>query len=46
MGLILIFYPSFTHEVIGMAVMLSVLGINLFRRRVQVRAERAEPAAT
>lgn len=45
-GLILIFYPSFTYEVIGMAVMLSVLGINLFRRRVQVRAERAEPAAT
>ncbi len=38
-GLILIFYPSFTHEAVGMTIMLVVLGINLFRRRVQVRAE-------
>src|SRR5690606_6201262 len=51
-GLVLIFYPSFTYEVIGMALMLVVLGINLVRRRAQVRtetverAEPPEPAAT
>ncbi|HZW99095.1 MAG TPA: TRAP transporter permease [Trueperaceae bacterium] len=40
-GLVLIFYPSFTYELIGMAIMLLVLGINLARRRIQLRAERS-----
>ncbi len=37
-GLVLIFYPSFAYEVVGMVVMTVVLGVNLARRRAQVRA--------
>lgn len=43
-GLILIFYPSITYEVVGVTIMLLVLGINLYRRRRQVRAERSDSA--
>ena len=37
-GLVLIFYPSFSYEVVGMAVMVSMILINLYRRRSQQRA--------
>lgn len=36
-GLVLIFYPSFTYEVLGMVVMSIVVIVNLARRRMQVR---------
>lgn len=45
-GLVLIFYPSFAYEAVGMAVMLLVLAINLMRRRAELRAESAGAAAT
>jgi TRAP-type uncharacterized transport system fused permease subunit len=41
-GLVLIFYPSFTYEVIGLAVMTAVITINLGRHR----AEKARLAGT
>ena len=41
-GLVLIFYPSFTYEVIGLAVMAAVITINLGRHR----AEKARLAGT
>jgi len=37
-GLVLIFYPDFIYEVIGMVVMAAVILINLTRRRAQTRA--------
>lgn len=36
-GLVLIFYPSFTYEVIGMAVMSVVVFVNLSKRRLETR---------
>jgi len=45
-GLVLIFYPSFAFEVAGMAVMLTVLGINLARRRAEIKAGAAGAAAS
>lgn len=36
-GLVLIFYPSFTYEVIGLVVMASVILINLVRSRAEQR---------
>ena len=44
-GLVLIFYPSFAYEAVGMALMVLVLGINLARRRAEQRAERTGAAA-
>lgn len=37
-GLVLIFAPTFTYEVIGMAIMTSVILINLYRHRTQKAA--------
>lgn len=44
-GLVLIFYPSFAYEVVGMAVMTVVLGVNLARRRAELREGSAGAAA-
>jgi len=45
-GLVLIFYPHLAVEVLGMAVMLVVLGINWFRRQRERRAEVEAEATT
>lgn len=37
-GLFMIFYPSFTYEIVGLAIMATVIFINLMRRRAQLRA--------
>jgi len=43
-GLVLIFYPSFTYEVVGMLTMMVVLSINLYRRGLERRAQAVKPA--
>ena len=43
-GLVLIFYPSFTYEVVGMLTMMVVLSINLYRRGLERRAQAVAPA--
>ncbi len=37
-GLVMIFYPSFTYEVIGLALMTSIVLVNLARRRQGLRS--------
>ncbi len=44
-GLVMIFYPAFAIEVLGMGVMLAVLGINLFRYRREARERGATVSA-